>query len=463
MKKVWLLLSIFFILSCSGNKSQQATLLYEQGKEQEERGAVDSAVVTYNAAINLLKQTDDKPLLGEIYNRIGDLYLDNDLEPNAFQAFQTALKYNSLLTEKSKASYSLRGMGKSYIYRLMPDSALHFHLLANQLIPQIKDTDEIANIHNNLSNAYLELKNYDTALAHITKALFFCKDSNNIYSSYSTKASIFIAMHQYDSALIYLKKGIYSSNIYTQAACYLQLSRLSKMIGDPNYTAYLENFNYLNDSIDRQNQNTSIANAEQNLIKKHTAQEKRLLIICIIGILIISSLGYYLVLHYNKKKINRTNKQLQESKITIQEIQSQLQAILANIKETGETCTKEFIKSKEYPVIKDRAKTDFVLSYKEQEQYCTLLLKHFDPYIRCLANVMSMSKESYYLCCLFLIGFNTKECANFRGISTKGLRTQKGRIFKKIKELFGTEITFEYFFNLPEKQVNPANKSLHSD
>ena len=158
-------------------------------------------------------------------------------------------------------------MGKSYIYRLMPDSALHFHLLANQLIPQIKDTDEIANIHNNLSNAYLELKNYDTALAHITKALFFCKDSNNIYSSYSTKASIFIAMHQYDSALIYLKKGIYSSNIYTQAACYLQLSRLSKMIGDPNYTAYLENFNYLNDSIDRQNQNTSIANADKILSK----------------------------------------------------------------------------------------------------------------------------------------------------------------------------------------------------
>lgn len=452
MKKVWLLLSIFFILSCSGNKSQQATLLYEQGKEQEERGAVDSAVVTYNAAINLLKQTDDKPLLGEIYNRIGDLYLNNDLEPNAFQAFQTALKYNSLLIEKSKASYSLRGMGKSYIYRLMPDSALHFHLLANQLIPQIKDTNEIANIHNNLSNAYLELKNYDTALTHIAKALFFCKDSNNIYSSYSTKASIFTAIHQYDSALIYLKKGVYSSNIYTQAACYLQLSRLSKVIGDPDYTTYLEKFHYLNDSIDRQNQSTSIVNAEQNLTQKHNAQEKRLLII---GILIIGSLGYYLVLHYNKKKINRANKQLQESKITIQEIQSQLQAILANIKETGETCTKEFIKSKEYPVIKDRAKTDSVLSYEEQEQYCTLLLKHFDPYIRCLANVMSMPKESYYLCCLFLIGFNTKECANFRGISTKGLRTQKGRIFKKIKELFGTEITFEYFFNLPEKQAKP--------
>lgn len=481
MKKVWLLFSIFFILSCSGNKSQQATLLYEQGKEQEERGAVDSAVVTYNAAINLLEQTDNKPLLGEVYNRIGNLYLDNALYPNAYEAFQTALKYNSLLAEKSKASYSLRGMGKSYAYRLMPDSVLHFHLLANQLIPLIKDTDEIAGIYNNLATTYLSLKQYGKAAAYNTKTLQIVKDSIDIYRCYSIKADIFIAYHQYDSAQIYLKKGICSHNIYTKAGCYLQLSELAKQIKDPNYVQYLEISRALRDSIENNYQTADIAHIEQHYIKENIHQEKQLRIAWIIGILIISLFLTYLLLCYHRHKINmekknilKLNKQLQENKVTIQELNSQLaqikkehnlttkqkksaeeqneiynrlketqEIILTRIKQTGENCTKKFIKSDRYSIIKGN-KEITELSKKQRQEYRASILKEFSPYIKHLSSFTKMSPDDHYLCCLILIGFNTKECACFRGLSDDAIRSQKIRIRKKIVESFGTNMSFEY-------------------
>lgn len=124
------------------------------------------------------------------------------------KCIQKAFEYNSISNEKSKASYSLRGIGKSFAYRYHSDSALYYYLSAYKLIPQIKDSNEIANIYNNLANTYSRLNNYDSALNCIKKAILFNKDTAKIYNHYLTKAGILIANHQYDSATIYLKKAL---------------------------------------------------------------------------------------------------------------------------------------------------------------------------------------------------------------------------------------------------------------
>ncbi len=462
MKEALLFLSIFLLLSCSEDKHRQAMNLYEQGKAQEERGAVDSAVITYNEVINLLEQTSNKSLYGDIYNRLGDVYLNNNLETDALKVFQIALRYNLALSDKTKASYSLRGMGKSYAYRLKPDSALYYHLKASKLIPHIKDSDEIANVYNNLSNDYFELNNYDSALIYVAKAISLNKDSLRIYSNYSVKGNVFMANHQYDSAYIYFKKGVLSPYIYTRATCYFHLSEIAKQTGDSNYAKYLEIYHSLNDSIDLQNQGIKIVKAEKYYTKDSKSQLNIFSIIWLIGFVITGAVCIYFAFRYYKKKINKASKLLEENEAYLRKTQVQLASLLANIKEAGELCRKRFMQSKEYSVIENRLRIDTILSYDEQAEYCSFLSVHFDSYIKSLQNIMTMSDDDCYLCCLFLSGFKTKHCANFRSITTNGLRTQKGRIFQKIKQIFGVDITFENFFGLPEKQVKSAKNNMIS-
>lgn len=113
-----------------------------------------------------------------------------------------------------------------------------------------------------------------------------------------------------------------------------------------------------------------------------------------------------------KKNILKLNKQLQENKVTIQELNSQLaqikkehnlatkqkksaekqneiynrlketqEIILTRIKQTGENCTKKFIKSDRYSIIKGN-KEITELSKKQRQEYRASILKEFSPYIK---------------------------------------------------------------------------------
>lgn len=459
MKNILLFLSISLLFSCTG-KVQEATLLLDQGKGQEERGALDSAIISYKQAIELLEQTKNSEVQGDVYNQIGDLYLNHSLYSNAYEMFRKSLEYNSVLIDKTQTSYSFRGMGKSYAYRDKIDSALNYYLQAYKLIPQIKDSNEIANIYNNLSNIFLEQKHIARALQYINTALLFYNDSINIYRSYFIKANIFIEDYKYDSALIYLKKSVHSKNIYTKAGCYFQLSELAKRSGDNNYMIYMEKYHALNDSIELLSKGVNIISAEAQYIITQQSQISMLWIICI---LLISFCCFYFSFYYYKKKINKTKKQLRENEVSIQEVQTQLHIILKNIQETGEICKVKFMKSKEYSELKKKMREDMLFRYSEQEKFSAILLNYFAPYINCLSSVVIMTSDNYYLCCLFLIGFDTKQCAKFRNITENGLRTQKGRICQKIKEVFGANMTFESFFNLPKKTIKPIKKNFEGN
>ena len=121
MKRIALYLSISILIwACSGNL-QQANDLLEEGIAFENAGRVDTALACYNKAIGLFAKAGDKELTGDTYNRIGSLYLNNELYQDACEAFQKGLKYNLTLKDKSKASYSLRGIGKSYAYQQIPN------------------------------------------------------------------------------------------------------------------------------------------------------------------------------------------------------------------------------------------------------------------------------------------------------------------------------------------------------
>ena len=480
MKKIFLfIVTGIFLLACN-KQIQQATLLFEQGKTQEEKGHSDTAIIYYKKAIDLLEPAQAPKLQGEIYNRIGDLYLYYSFYPYASKAYQKALEHNFILTDKSQASYSLRGLGKSYAYMDKADSALHYHLQAYQLIPQIEDSSEIINIYNNLAVSYLTIGQYDNAELYNAKSLKLSQDSTNILRCYSIKADIFLAQNQYDSAWIYLKAGTLSDNLYTQASSYLHLSELAKQFGDT--TNYMNYFLIINDSIERSAQGASIANEELEYTENERAKEKQTFTLWIICALLGGCLFAYLSKLYFKKKQERKVQEamfrLQESEnkikelhvhleninnkwelkeeekrierelsCKVQQLKEDLKTILNNIKKTGDLSAKRFMKSKAYFAMQTDLQIESpCLSQTQREEYIRQIFKSFEPYIERLSTSTSMSKEDCLLCCLFLIGFNTKVCACIRSISETSIRSQKSRIREKIEKAFGTNKAFDYLF-----------------
>lgn len=480
MYKIILVLSILLFTACHTDLPQ-AEKLFEKGKTLESEGYIDSAVMVYHHAIDLLDHTNENKLKGEIHNQLGNLFTNNSLYQNAFDAFQEGLKYNIQLEDLTNASKSLRGMGKSYAFRLVPDSAIKYVLKAYQLIPRIKDNEEISSIHNNLSGMYVDLKDYDKALQHNALSSSITQDSANIYRNYYIKGEIFNIQEKYDSAWVYYTAAAQSDNIYTKAGCYLELSRLAKKTQHPKYAEYMEAYHDLNDSIARLEQTSAITIAEQNHLKNAISKEKTKLSNWIFAILGMSLLliGYHQYkIRRAIKKNNAMDKILQDNEIIINRLQRQMsdinneliqskaqqeteqkqteiyerlkkmqETVISNIKLTGEECTKNFLKSKTYKEMKSKLKEQkFVLPQSEQDKYQAAVIKEFSPYIQYLSTFAKMSHEDYYLCCLALSGFSTKECAFCRGVTNEAIRSQKIRIKEKFMKSFGTLIPFKHIF-----------------
>lgn len=180
---------LIILFSCQMNK-KSAVELFEFGKVMEERGLPDSAVIMYQRAIKRSVAQKDTRLTGLIYNQMGDLYLSHYLFNKSLLSYQSGLEYNQLLPDKIDVSKSLRGIGKSYTYCSMPDSGLIYLAQALRLSDSITDKEEVVRIHNNMSNAYFELKRYDEALEHNTQALNMTKDNTSRYVNSFARADI---------------------------------------------------------------------------------------------------------------------------------------------------------------------------------------------------------------------------------------------------------------------------------
>ena len=72
----------------------------------------------------------------------------------------------------------------------MPDSGLIYLSQALQLSESINDKEEVVRIHNNISNAYFELEQFDEALKHNIQALNMTKDSTSKYINSFARADI---------------------------------------------------------------------------------------------------------------------------------------------------------------------------------------------------------------------------------------------------------------------------------
>lgn len=115
-------------------------------------------------------------------------------------------------------------------------------------------------------------------------------------------------------------------------------------------------------------------------------------------------------------------------------------------------CTKDFVKSAKYRMIKEKLKEHpSILSQKEQLGVANVVNETFQTSIRYLSVFTEMPPEDCLLCCLSLSRFTTKECSFIRGVSSEAIRSQRPRIKKRITDTFQSTALFDSIFMLNGK------------
>lgn len=475
-------LLLLYIFTGCNNDVERSLTLYEQGKSLQDSQCLDSAVVCYRKAIELLQNSNENELLGNIYNQLGDLFLQTDMYEKAYEAYSKAKEYNSKLKDKTNLSKSYRGMGKSYAFRYVPDTALTFFMNAFELSDLIKDTSEILLINNNLSIAYFGLGQYEKALYHNNIALNLSTGSVDLCRGWFAKADILAKYQQYDSAWYYYELGAHSNNIYTKAACYSALSELSQILQLPDSNKYLKLFVVLKDSIERRDQSAQVEAVDHKFLINKTEKSYRYKLILMFVFLLLCVIISIHLIHRHKKRLSSEREkriediqkneniisQLHEEMLVLQQevdavkdyeknisenarklelLKEAEKNVVKNIMNMAVSCSDAFSKSDECKQIRAKLqKTTPKLDKKERDYIYRVVMERFDPLIQYLSTSMNMNLDDCFLCCLSLAKFTAKESAALRCVSWNAIRSQKSRIKMKFIETFHTLEIYEFIF-----------------
>lgn len=463
------------LLSCQTNGFEEAKISFERGQAMVLAGKPDSALLHYRNAIEAIKDFPDDALTGELYNRVGDLLVSADIYESACEAYRNAYFHTGKLSDKTGAARSLRGMGKSFIFRRQWDSATVYLSKAEALLPQVKDSNEVSRVYDNLSAFYLMQNEFGKSLSYNQKAINTVTDSSHLYRNWLAKAIILKETGQYDSARYYSKLSSRSNNIYTQAGSYLKLWQLCRLTTDADSTNYLHQYHLLKDSIERMNlQNPVMSVEDQYILDRFIKKEKQKGIQLFIVIVIFCAVLFFFMMIRHKnlfllyKKERETITQLQERMSKVQneltraqekEIQLEEQcrindklkevhaSITSNMKKSATFWKEYFLKSKLYRKIKEKVENPGATPAKEElDNIQEEVLIAFKPFVGYLSAFLNMPADDCYLCCLSLGGFTTKECSVLRNVTADAIRSQRTRIKKRFVETFTDAGLYSFIF-----------------
>lgn len=478
-----IILSVWLFIACSESRYEEAQKLVKCGRDFVLANKPDSAIIFYRKAIELVENTDENQLIGELYNEIGNTLLSADVYEKGRVAYKDGYRYNQLLKDKTNASRSLRGIGKSFLFRLDLDSASVYFLKAKELLDQVCDSNEISCIYDNLAGVYTMQEKYGMALYYNQMAINMITDSVDYYRNWLVKANLLMKVEQYDSARYYFVLSSQSSNIYTKAGSYLKRIELCRLTSDADSSKYMSLYHTLKDSIEC----SGLQNPLKSIEEQHTLnqviekeRQKRLLLFTVIA-LVCSALVLFLIIRYKsrlKLEVDRADlhfKKHQKEMSAILKLYEDLQreleqnkkdeariientktyerlaeirsTILCNAKRLANNCLKDFVGTKSYLKTKKKLQEENGgLSNEDKSNVYKTIMQTFKPFVHYLIS-MGMPMEDCYLCILALSKYSTKECASLRGVTVDAIRSQRTRIKKRIMDTFDDVELFNFIFH----------------
>lgn len=150
--------------------------------------------------------------LGNTYNNIAVALWSMGKSSQALQYHQVALHNREKLNEPLKVAASLNNIGLIYT-STQPELAIEYYEKAKTIYEKSNALDKIATSYVNIGLAYRYLKDYNSALVNLNKALDIRVESNGQNSTavafvYSSLASVFLDTKDYRFAIDYAQKAL---------------------------------------------------------------------------------------------------------------------------------------------------------------------------------------------------------------------------------------------------------------
>lgn len=462
-----LLAVIALAASCTGRSVRRMHSFYDRALQMEEAGRNDSAVVYYRTAIDAARLAGEDSLAGVMYNRLGDVFLTEDLYEKACEAFSAGARLNEGKTDKSDLSRSLRGMGKSHLFRLHPvDSSLRYFMRAQSLEPFIADSHERMLVHDNLALAFFHKEKYDSAFFHNSLALQMSTDSADIYRCLLVKGDLYLQKSKYDSALFYYKKATETNIIKNKIGGYLTLSRVTASLGMADSSRYAKMFNVLRDSMERMSRTVEVQDVDNSYAA--SVSERRYGVVTASAVAVVAAVAaavFFLLRLRHRRRLSALGREMRARFAEIERLKAELactrdndgyrekyehltrlqQASTDNIVHVAADCLDKFVRTKAWKELQQCMEHDSMDGVDAGALF-RAAGRSFAPFVLYLQTFLSVSEDDCLLCCLSLAGVSPRHVAALRNVSWEAVRVQKSRLKKKMADSFCSSTLYDYIF-----------------
>ena len=214
---------------------------YYQYNEINPSKALEYAI----AANNITGKLKNKQKTGKALLCLGQAFsMDNKIS-QAKEALFSSLKIFIDIQDSNLLAYTQAYIGMNYYYQGKLDSSLFWNLEALKIETKLNNTARIANIYSNLAIAEEITSEKIKGIEYYRKAflLFYqMKDFSNAATTSNNIGDAFINLKQYDSALYYVKKALLIANdkklLSQQMRSYLTMGLCYNGIGSYNTAIY---------------------------------------------------------------------------------------------------------------------------------------------------------------------------------------------------------------------------------
>lgn len=305
--------------------NHKAKAWYYWGRVSQDLLYRDKALEYYIKAIPYAQQAKNFKLSIMIYNYIATLYRQEGLYDKALVAAFKSKEYCTLSYDTFRMAYTLRNIGRIYLFQERSDSTFYYYNKALHLANISHNIKAKATILNELGACYRQIGEYDKAIQYIQSAIPL-KSTSQLYASYLSLARLYFEINQLDSVGYYLDQAKDSKNLVIHEGIYQYNYKLAKAQGDyEKAIEYNERYQELKDSISNINQSRDMLilthkydykELKKNLETK-VAQERLFYILLILFLLTVTSIGGYCYIGYRWKQeqlLRLQEKRIQQEK-----------------------------------------------------------------------------------------------------------------------------------------------------
>lgn len=211
----------------------------------------------YVKAADLFKQNKSFKQEASCLMGIGNVYSSMKSYDLSLSYYSQSLKYFEGQRDSTFVSYLLTNIAEVYATLKQDDKELEYHRKALKIKEELKDEYGLVYSYSNMAVLLARIEKKDSALYYANKAIEISKAINNqefLTSSYQALGNVYAKFKQYNDAIKYYDMALVIArkllNTKTECGLLKEMAELYIKLGDyKNATNYLSEFIVMNDSI----------------------------------------------------------------------------------------------------------------------------------------------------------------------------------------------------------------------